>query len=155
MTIAERIKPRNSRICYDKHFRVSKGNEFEHRGRKVDGISLSFVYMYFVYLKRRKEEVEILFPEDGSIQPDCFYSCSYDMTDGYEMKLNERQLKDSLYSNVEFKPDREAFIFYSDSNTSEPITFIEAVKLLKNNPQAFNNSNNVITQSVAYSMAKV
>ena len=156
MTMKETTSDRNSRICYDKHFSVQKGNEFKYQGRTVEGITLYFVYQYYVYLSNKNKEVEVLFPENGSIQPECFYRCSYDKQDGYKMKLDTKLLDDFIYSSVSYKPTKEATVLYSDSNTPVTVPLCEAIRLLKENPQAFDYYNNKTTQScLSYSMERV
>lgn len=156
MIIKDMLSERNSRICYDKHFSVQKGNEFRHRGRIVEGVSLYFIYQYYVYLSNQNKEIEVLFPENGNVQPECFYRCSYDRQNGYKMKLDTKRLEEYIYSSVSYKPAKEASILYSDSNTTESISFYEAIRLLKENPEAFDYYNNKTTQScLSYSMERV
>lgn len=146
----------NSRVSYDKHF-VAYGSA-EHDGKQISGISLFFVYKYFVYPKQHKGEIEVLFPESGKIQPNCFYTCSYNKANGYVMELNEKMLKESLYSRVEYAEDREfcgATIWYEGDVQGYPIPYDTALSLLKNNPQAFDNVDNKSTQNLACGMVVV
>lgn len=150
-----KTKPRNSRVCYDKHFTTLGAEICEHNGRQVSGISLFFQYKYYVHPTTSKSEIEILLPEDGSIQPDCYYFCSYDKENGYHMELNKDQLTNSLYSSVTYELEPEATIWYEDSNDGYNISTEEALSLLKGHPKSFDHDNNFFAQNLAYYMNKV
>ncbi len=146
------MKKRNARVCYDKHFTALNGAKCEHDGRQVSGISLFFKYKYYVHPKNSETEIEVLFPEDGSIQPDCFFFCSYDKEKAYRMELNKDHFGHSLYSSVDYELEPEATIWYEDSNDGYKISAEAALCLLKSFPETFDHSNNVLAQNLAYYM---
>lgn len=100
------------------------------------------------------EEVEILFPENGSILPLCMYSCDYDAANGYRMELRDALLSTVLYTRVDYVPEK-ACIWFKDVTEPQIIPFEVAVELLKNNPTSFDNTTNINAQNLAYSMCVV
>lgn len=154
-----KTKPRNSRVCYDRHFRVCNGSEQKDipmvDGKPIIGLALSFEFRYFVRPKHCKEDIEILFPEDGSIQPDSFYSCYYDYLKGYDMELDEISFSHSLYSTVDYRIEDCAWVWWDDVNEPKSISLETALCLLKSYPDSFNHSDNKPAQNLAYSMNRV
>ena len=151
MTRYNTMQKNDSRITYDQFFSVF-GLEYPVcNGKKIDGLALNFQYRYFA---KENENEEILFPGDGSVQPEIFYNCSYDVEHGYLMTLLEKKLTESAYSRVEYVPD-DANIWYEEDGEPDSISFSEAIEILKKYPIAFDNSDNIETQNLAYCMTKV
>ena len=145
---------RDSRISYDKHFWVKHKENAEYLGKEIDGLSLWFKYRYYMKHPGTHEEIEVLFPHDGSIQPECFYTCSYDKNTGYIMKLNEKHLNNSIFSRVEYEAE-EASVWFLDKNDPIVISIEDAIDIIKSHPNAFDCNDNEKTQNLAYSMTKV
>lgn len=56
---------------------------------------------------------------------------------------------------VEYEEEKEAFLYYDDCNDSVTVPIEEAKRILIEYKDAFDNSNNYPTQSVAYSSSRV
>lgn len=148
------MKERNSRIAYDKHFVTTKGVALPKlNNREIDGLSLFFQYRYIIHSKQYNEDIEILFPNDGCIQPECFFSCCYNRELGYKMELRKKELNKSIYSKVDYLPDT-ATIWYADTAEPKNILFAKAVAILREHPECFDNPDNFNAQNLAYHMVE-
>ena len=139
----------NYRIIYDKHFLVRSGTEPTYQGRIIDGLSVEFMYKYFIAGK------ECFFPRDGSIQPPCVYRCDYDKDAGYIMELNKERLNMLKYSDVQYTPSEYATIWYLGVEYPDTIKFDAALEIFRSNPEAFDFIENRPAQSLMYRMIHV
>lgn len=149
------------RISYDKHFlpKSYPNGGIVYKGKIVDGVSLYFRYSYYD-LNGNEVFVDKKRIEENQDSPTCFYRCSYNRETGYKMELLETErLPLSGYSRVDYEED-EAIVFLSDivngksDNMSMPfmIAWEEAIQLLKDNADEFDNSDNHYAQELSYSL---
>lgn len=150
----------NYRVSYDKLF-LSK-NSTGGRDYLINGETAIDLALYFTYKVIRKyDEQEVFFSSNQEelfqynktekTYLDQFFRCEIDKENGYKMISNEDLLKKSDY-NILFELTGGC-VWINDNPKS--INSKEAINLLKDYFDVFNNEDNKPTQSTSYSMIEV
>lgn len=131
------------RIMYEALFLPRPIEGFEYKGKHIEALVLYFLYRYF----DSKTGKEIFFNQ--AEQPVREFNCSIDKENLYQMtplhrtdcKVTYKLYECYVHSRLEQKP--------------EMISCEDALDILKENYQLWDNSNNKPTQCTSYGMVKV
>lgn len=129
------------RITYEALFLPRPINGFDYKGKHIDSLSLYFLYRYF-----NPKTGEELFFQQGE-QPIREFNCSIDKEHIYQMIPLHKS-----YCKVTYEL-HECYLY--QTQYPERITCEEALDILKENFQWWDNSNNKPTQCTSYGMIKV
>lgn len=131
------------RILYEALFLPRPLKGFEYKGKQIEALALHFLYRYF----DSKTGKEIFFKQGE--QPVREFNCSIDKEHLYQMTPLHRTDCKVAYKLY------ECYIHSRLEQNPEMISCEDALDILKENYQLWDNSNNKPTQCTSYGMVKI
>ena len=130
------------RITYEALFLPRPLQGFEYKGKHIEALALYFLYRYF----DSKTGEEIFFKQEE--QPAREFNCNIDKEHLYQMTPLHRTDCKVTYEL------HECYLYSRLEQYPEMITCEDALDILKENFQWWDNSNNKPTQCTSYGMVK-